>query len=160
MLTVSIYPSPELSKETLKWIRQKAAAHKISVSWKIQDKFVNLNRSEKSSYEEAKATFQGCWIHHRCNSIKDGRFYSCTRPQYIQRIAANPLDFKEDGVDLYAHPEEKLAELIKAHLESSEPIKTCFLCKGGQSNLSTQRQMSPVEIKEQRETLVKICSQI
>jgi cyclic pyranopterin phosphate synthase len=160
MLTVSIYPTPELSKETLKWIHQKAAAHNISVSWKTQDKFVNLNRSEKSNFEEAKETFQGCWIHHRCNSIKDGRFYSCTRPQYIQKIAGNPLDFKEDGVDLYAHPEEKLAELIKAHLESSEPLKTCFLCKGGQSHLSTQRQMNPVEITEQRETLVKICSLI
>ncbi len=160
MLTVSIYPSPPLSKDLLKWIRQKATDHGISVSWKTQDKFVNLNRSEKATYEEAKKTFQGCWIHHRCNSVKDGRFYSCTRPQYIQRMAANPQTFKEDGIDLHAHNESALAILIKQHLESSEPINSCYLCKGGQSTLSTQQQMSPQEIKSQRETILNICSQI
>jgi hypothetical protein len=160
MLTVSIYPFPPLSKESLKWIHRKAAEHGISVSWKTQDKFVNLNRSEKATYEEAKKTFQGCWIHHRCNSVKDGKFYSCTRPQYIQRMAPNHGTFKEDGVDLYTHPQETLALLIKEHLESTEPLHSCFLCKGGQSDLSTQRQMTTQEIKEQRDTIVNICSQI
>lgn len=153
MLTVSIYPSPPVPKETLHFIRKKAREYGISVSWKVQDKFVNMNRKEKSDYETARETFQGCWIHHRCNSIKDGRFYSCTRPQYIQRFAKDPLKFKEDGVDLYSHPPEELAELIKAHLESTEPINSCYLCLGGNAELGTHRQLSPKNIHEEKALL-------
>lgn len=160
MLTVSIYPSPPLSKEHLKWVRTKAAQHNISVSWKTQDKFVNMNRAEKASDEVARATFNGCWIHHRCNSIKNSRFYSCTRPQYIQKFAPNASLFEEDGVDLHAHAPEELPLLIKAHLESTEPINSCYLCKGGQSNLSTQKQMSRQMIQDELHTLRGICSEI
>jgi cyclic pyranopterin phosphate synthase len=160
MLTVSIYPFPELPKDTLHFTKKKAKAHNISVSWKVQDKFVNMNRTTKSDYKTAKETFEGCWIHHRCNSVKDGRFYSCTRPQYIQRFAKNPEKFKEDGVDLLNNPPHLLPDMIKAHLESTEPINSCYLCLGGNATLGVHKQLDGRLIAEGRRTLAGITGEI
>lgn len=160
MLTVSIYPSPPLPKEILRYTRKMASKYNISVSWKVQDKFVNINRSEKSDYQTAKKTFQGCWIHHRCNSIKDGKFYSCTRPQYIQRLAHDPKRFKEDGIDLLGNDPLKLTQLIKDHLESTEPINTCYMCLGGNSTQDVQRQLNGKELNLNREALISMTKEI
>ncbi len=160
MLTVSVYPDPQLGNEKIRWINAKAKENNITVSWKIQDKFVNLNRETVATYEEAKETYQGCWIHHRCNSIKGGRFYSCTRPQYLQKLAVNSEVFLEDGVELAAYDDETLPLVVLKHLQSSEPIRACFVCKGGQSSLDTQRQLSPSEVKTEKNRLIELCKTI
>lgn len=160
MLTVSIYPFPQLSKETLFYIRQKAKENKISVSWKTQDKFVVLNRETKSDYETAKSVYAKCWIHHRCNSVKNGKFYSCTRPQYIQKFASNANRFAEDGVDLHAHDGKQLAHAIQTHLRATEPLNSCYLCKGGNAEMETHAQLSHKLVTERRERLRAIAEEV
>jgi hypothetical protein len=160
MLTVSIYPSPPLSKETLRFIHAKAKEHSIRVSWKVQDKFVTLDRVDKANYDQAKETYKGCWIHHRCNSLKNGRFYSCTRPQYIQKFAANPGRFADDGVDLYSVDEADLSKVLQKHLLSEEPLNSCFLCQGGQADSKNHFQLDRKMIGEKRELLKEISAKI
>lgn len=160
MLTVSIYTAPKLSKETLFYIRRKARENGIKVSWKVQDKFVCLDRSEKSSYETAKETYKGCWIHHRCNSVKNGRFYSCTRPQYIQKFAEQPDKFSADGVALNDYNEKDLASALQKHLMSEEPLNSCYLCQGGQAHSEIHRQLDRTEIGAKKELMKGICREI
>mgnify|MGYP003339364609 CR=1 FL=1 len=80
MLSVSLYPEPALPKDLIRYVAREAARRNIEVSWKMQDKFTCLDRTALATTEQATETFAGCWIRHRCNSIKNGRFYSCTRP--------------------------------------------------------------------------------
>lgn len=160
LLTVSIYPSAPIKKETLFYIKDKAKAHGIRMSWKTQDKFVTLDRSSLATFDEAKATFQDCWIHHRCNSVKNGRFYSCTRPQYIQKFAESPEKFFEDGVELNKFSDEELPIKIQEHLRSTEPLKSCFLCRGGNAELKTHQQLDRKMISDKSEVLKAICREI
>ena len=160
IMTVSLYPEPALPIELIRFIAHEAAARNVRVSWKIQDKFSQLDRSEIADYEAAKRVFQGCWIRQRCNSIKQGRFYCCTRPQYVQRFAPDPAIFLEDGVEIADLDETSLARRIKAHLERSEPLHSCFMCQGGDAPFDTNRQMTAIEAGRKRERLRGLAGQI
>ena len=153
MLAVSLYPEPAVPKETIRFIAREAAARNIEVSWKMQDKFTCLDRTGLAEYEDAKSVFQGCWIRHRCNSIRNGRFYCCTRPQYVQKFAADPSLFLEDGIEVDDPDQAALAQRIKEHLERSEPLHSCFLCNGGDAELDTNRQLTAIEVGRKRESL-------
>jgi hypothetical protein len=153
MLAVSLYPEPSLPKKLIRFIAREAAARKIEVSWKMQDKFTCLDRPVLASYADAKSVFESCWIRHRCNSIRNGRFYCCTRPQYVQKFAAEPSLFLEDGIRVDDPDEEALAHRIKEHLERTEPLNSCFLCNGGNAALDTNRQLTTIEVARKREGL-------
>lgn len=160
MLAVSLYPEPALPKDLIRYMARQARTRNIEVSWKMQDKFTCLDRSETASYREAKDVFADCWIRHRCNSIKNGRFYSCTRPQYIQKLAANPEDFRADGVPVDEPDTGTLALLIQSHLRQTEPLNSCFLCHGGNAPLETHRQLSPFEVRGKRELVNIMTAQV
>ncbi len=160
MLSVSLYPEPALPKDLIRYVAKEAARRNIEVSWKMQDKFTCLDRTTLATHEEATGTFAGCWIRHRCNSIKNGRFYSCTRPQYIQKFAADGPLFAEDGVPVHVEDAAALAARIREHLVQTEPLHSCFLCNGGQAPLDTHRQLSPQSIRTKREQLVSLTAQI
>ncbi len=156
VLAVSLYPEPALPKPLIRFIARAARSRNIQVSWKVQDKFTCLDRSELASYEDAENTFRDCWIRHRCHSIKRGHFYSCTRPQYVQKFATDPQKFLEDGIAVHDADPGALALRIKRHLERSEPLSTCFLCNGGDAPLQTHRQLSPVSVRVKREQMVTL----
>jgi organic radical activating enzyme len=156
MLTVSLYPEPALSKERIRFIARQAAARRIEVSWKVQDKFTCLDRDQAADYADARRVFQDCWIRHRCNSIRHGRFYCCTRPQYVQKFASDRDLFLEDGVPVDDPDSDALALRLKAHLEQTEPLHSCFLCHGGNAPLETNRQLSPAEAEKKRVNLTNI----
>ncbi len=158
MLSISLYPEPALPKQTVRFIAREAARRGIEVSWKMQDKFTCLDRHERASYAEAKDVFAECWIRHRCNSIKNGRFYCCTRPQYVQKFGGEL--YLEDGVEVNDSDEAALAERIKAHLERAEPLHSCFLCNGGHAALETNRQLTAIEIRKKREELTGMAGEI
>lgn len=160
MLSVSLYPEPALPKDLIRYVAREAARRNIEVSWKMQDKFTCLDRSTLATMEEATETFAGCWIRHRCNSIKNGRFYSCTRPQYVQKFAVNGPFFSEDGIPVHVEDAAALATRIRQHLTQSEPLHTCFLCNGGQADLDTHRQLSPQSIRSKRTELINLTTQI
>lgn len=162
ILTVSLYPEPALPKEVIRHIAREAAARGVEVSWKVQDRFNCMDRTEVASYEETYKVFQECWLRHRCHSLKGGRFYSCTRPQYVQKLAgdaASPV-FLQDGVLVDEPDAERLAQTIKAYLERTEPLQSCFLCQGGDAPLETNRQLTPVAVRSRREQLVTLTGQI
>jgi GTP 3',8-cyclase len=160
MLAVSLYPEPSLPKELIRFIAREAAARRIEVSWKMQDKFTCLDRTDLAGYEDAKSTFEGCWIRHRCNSIRNGRFYCCTRPQYVQKFASEPSRFLEDGIRVDDPNEVALAHRIKEHLERTEPLHSCFLCNGGDARLDTNRQLTTIEVRRKREGLTELAGAI
>ncbi len=156
MLTVSLYPDPALPKDRIRSIAREARKRNIEVSWKVQDKFTCLDRSEVAGREETEKTFLGCWIRHRCHSIKKGRFYSCTRPQYAQKFAPDRGKFLEDGIAVNDADADALAVKIKQHLERIEPLRTCFLCHGGDAPLDTHRQLTARSVQAKREQMVAI----
>ena len=156
MISVSLYPDPALPKELIRSIAKEAAARKIEVSWKVQDKFTCLDRTERATATEATDTFADCWIRHRCNTIKNGRFYSCTRPQYVQKFALDGPKFEGDGVAVDDPDGAVLARRIQAHLTQTEPLHSCFLCNGGQAHLGIHRQLTPSAIRTKREGLVQL----
>ena len=168
VLAVSLYPEPGLPKNLIRFIAREARKRNIEVSWKVQDKFTCLDRSELANYAEAEKTFEQCWIRHRCHSIKKGRFYCCTRPQYVQKFASDPQKFLADGFvvsDLDRDREEELncdlpgdapAMRLKQYLERSEPLSTCFLCNGGHAPLETHRQLGPVAVQTKRMQMVSL----
>lgn len=156
MLSVSLYPDPALPRDLIRDIARQAARRNVEVSWKVQDKFTCLDRAEMASPEEARETFAGCWIRHRCNSIKHGRFYSCTRPQYIQKFATDPALFAADGIPVH----EADAGRVRAHLTQETPLHSCFLCHGGQAPLDTHRQLDPLAIRSKRDHLVQLTARI
>ena len=160
MLAVSLYPEPTLPKETIRYIAHEAAVRKIEVSWKVQDKFTCLDRSDLAGYQDAKRVFESCWIRHRCNSIKNGRFYCCTRPQYVQKFAPNPDLFLEDGIEVADPDAAALALRIKAHLERSEPLHSCLICQGGHASLETNRQLTTIEVGRKRERLTAMAGAV
>jgi organic radical activating enzyme len=160
MIAVSLYPEPTLPKDLIRFIARQAAARKIEVNWKVQDKFTCLDRTGLADYEDAKRVFQDCWIRHRCNSIKQGRFYCCTRPQYIQKFATDAQLFREDGIPVDDPDAGALAARIKEHLERTEPLNSCFLCNGGNARLETQRQLTPLEVRTKRESLTILSGRV
>ena len=156
MISVSLYPEPALPKDLIRYIAHEAAVRKIEVSWKVQDKFTCLDRTEKATAVEATDTFADCWIRHRCNTIKNGRFYSCTRPQYVQKFALDGPKFQADGVAVDDPDAAALAQRIQAHLTQTEPLHSCFLCNGGQAHLDIHRQLTPPAIRSKRAALVQL----
>jgi organic radical activating enzyme len=158
ILTVSLYPEPRLPKSLIRFIAREAATHNVRVNWKTQDKFNCMDRAESAGYDETKTVFERCWLRYRCNCVKDGRFYCCTRPQYVRRMAVDPDSFLEDGVDVLTP--DGLAERIKEYLERSEPLQSCFLCQGGDAPLETNRQLTAIEVRRKRESLTNIVSSV
>jgi cyclic pyranopterin phosphate synthase len=160
MLAISLYPEPELPRAQIRAIAHEAASRGITVNWKVQDRFTCLDRSEVAEYEETKRVFEECWIRHRCNSIKQGRFYCCTRPQYVQKFAGDAELFLEDGVVVDDPDVETLASRIKQHLERAEPLYSCFLCQGGNAPLETNRQLTTIAVRSKRERMTALAEEI
>jgi hypothetical protein len=119
-----------------------------------------MDRSDLGGYDETRRIFDGCWIRHRCNSIKQGRFYCCTRPQYVQKFAPNPELFLEDGIAVDDPDEAALALRIRAHLTRSEPLHSCFVCNGGHAPLDTNRQLTAIDVGRKRERLVQMAGAV
>jgi cyclic pyranopterin phosphate synthase len=156
MVAVSLYPEPALPKERIRFIAREGRKRNIEVNWKVQDQFTCLDRTEVASYEETARTFDECWIRHRCNSIKEGRFYCCTRPQYVQKFASDARPFLDDGIPVDDPDAGALVLRIKRHLEQTEPLHSCFLCQGGCAPLDTNRQLTTQSVVRKREQMVML----
>jgi hypothetical protein len=122
------------------------AARNVPINWKVQDRFQCLNRKSLATSAEAREVFDRCWIRRRCNSVREGRFYCCTRPQYAQKLTADSSPFLEDSVELDA-------ARIREHLDRSEPLRTCHLCGGGDAPFDINRQMNSQSLRASRTLL-------
>lgn len=160
MLSVSLYPEPALPKDLIRYIARQAARRNIEVSWKTQDKFTCLDRESLATAEETRDIYADCWIRHRCHSIRNGRFYSCTRPQYIQTFAVDGPSFAADGIPVDDPDAAALSRRIRDLLIRPEPLRSCSICNGGNARLDTHRQLSPRSIQAKREQLVTLTAQM
>jgi cyclic pyranopterin phosphate synthase len=158
MLAVSLYPEPSIPQSEIRRIAREAARRRVEVSWKMQDRFTCLDRDRRATYAEARGVFRDCWIRHRCNSVKNGRFYCCTRPQYVQKFAADPALYRDDGVPLDDPDDVALTARIRDHLERTEPLHSCFLCNGGDAPLAINRQLTTIGVQVKRDRMTAIAA--
>jgi hypothetical protein len=78
----------------------------------------------------------------------------------VQKLAVAPELFIDDGIAIHGEDPAVLAPRLQAHLRGSDPLHSCFLCNGGQAPLATQRQLTPFEVREKRESLVMLTGQV
>jgi organic radical activating enzyme len=167
-LTISLYPRPALAAESIAAITERAARFGVALNWKKQDEFVVMDRAARcEDAAETAAIYGDCWLRERCNVVRDGRFYACTRPPHFatlqreeraRRPRARPTaqgraplplldpetpDLTEDGVALDDAPD--LRERILAYLVRPEPLETCAYCHGGSARTEPHRLLTRAE---------------
>jgi hypothetical protein len=128
-LTISLYPRPALEPETIALVEERAARFGVALNWKRQDEFVVMTRDEPTTdASETVAIYDACWIRERCHMLRDGRFYTCTRPPHFTSYYRGDHDFTGDGIPLEG---ADLADRLLAYLRRDTPLATCAHCLGG-----------------------------
>jgi cyclic pyranopterin phosphate synthase len=142
-LTISLYPRPALSAASRAAIQERAARFEVALNWKQQDEFVVMTRPSPTDDTAATAAiFDGCWIRERCHMLRDGRFYTCTRPPHLQAYHRGALDLTGDGIRL----DEATAEQVHAYLTRPQPLEACAHCLGGSNTLRPHRLLTRDEL--------------
>jgi hypothetical protein len=127
-ITISVYPRPALAPDAIAATELRAARFSVALNWKHQAEFVVMNRSKPATdVDEARGIFDHCWIRERCHMLRNGRFYTCTRPPHLQTYHRGAIDFTGDGI--------VLADLdvttLHSYLTSDRPLAACAHCFGG-----------------------------
>jgi len=144
-LTVSIYPHPSLPADTIAFIERRAAEHAISVNWKRQNEFVDMDLDERrGDTQVTQEIYDDCWLRRRCHIVSKGRFFTCTRPPHFETFYGTEAGFDNDGIVLGEDP--NMAEQILAYLRKPEPLHACSFCRGGNGPGRPHRQMAAGEI--------------
>ena len=82
-------------------IREQAERFGVGLNWKRQDQFVRMARNTPSEDPaETAAVYDQCWLRERCHLVRDGVFYTCTRPPHLQTFYRGRRDFSDDGIVL------------------------------------------------------------
>ena len=146
-LTISVYPKPPLSEPAREAIQAKAESHGVAVNWKIQNEFVDMTLDAPRSDEAANLeVWQECWLRRRCHMLRDGWFYTCTRPVHFDTFHRGKTDFATtDGVRLHEGP--GLLEELYAALVTEKPLESCALCRGGDAELRPHHLLSKREVQ-------------
>jgi hypothetical protein len=148
-LTVSLYPRPRLAEEVIEHVKAKAARFHVRVNWKPQDRFVRMTRDPASSdLVETEAVYRDCWLRERCHLLRDGVFYTCTRPAHFQTVHRGRVDFTQDGLRL--HDGSSLLAEIETYLMRETPLQACFHCHGGSATMEPHRMMGRAELAAAR----------
>lgn len=144
-LTISIYPTPKLHQKTLDYIHNKARIFDVSLNIKHQSNFVVMNRwNETADAEITKDIYLNCWLRERCHIVDKGRFYQCTRPPHLDTFFKGKKDYHQDGILL--HKDASLLEEIFQYLKRSEPLESCYKCKGGSAEEQPHRMQTSKEL--------------
>lgn len=144
-LTLSLYPQPPFPDELLRHVHAQAERHDVALNVKHQDQFQEITLSEPRTDEvDNRRIFAECWLRHRCHMIRDGWFYSCTRPAHFDTFYHTTDFSRADGVRLHDGP--TLVEEIRELLERDEPLKSCELCVGGDGPRFPHRQLTRLEV--------------
>jgi len=144
-LTISIYPTPKLHAKLMDDIYKKADQFNVTLNIKNQETFVEMTQWDNSSDTAAtKEIYSNCWLRERCHIVDKGRFYQCTRPPHFHTFYNGKNDFQQDGVILHEAP--SLLQEIAQYLTRTEPLKSCFNCKGGDAKAHPHRMLSSREI--------------
>lgn len=132
-LTISVYPRPKLPEAA---IAERAARAGVEINWKRQDQFVQMTRATRSEDDaETRTIYSKCWIRERCHLVRDGMFYTCTRPPHFATLQER--DLSADGVRLHEGP--SLRDEILTYLQREQPLEACAFCLGGNAALKPHR---------------------
>lgn len=148
-LTLSLYPEPALSRDAIAAIEERAARFNVALNWKQQDVFVRMNRPALlTDDDENQRVWDTCWLRERCHMIKDGVFFTCTRPPHFHTLDAVPL--AGDGLVL---DDDTGADDVLAYLLRKQPLATCARCFGGNAATGPHRQLSKDDVVVERQKL-------
>ncbi|WP_339385848.1 radical SAM protein [Burkholderia sp. Ac-20379] len=144
-LTISRYPKPALSDALVAYIEAQAARFAVRLNWKVQDVFTTMDRAQPSTdRDEAQRVYRDCWIRERCHMIRDGMFYTCTRPAHFHTLYRGAKDFRADGLPLRDGPE--MLDAMLAYLQREAPLEACLHCQGGSAPVAPHRILKRIEV--------------
>jgi hypothetical protein len=132
---------------TIALAKAKAREHDFVLNIKPVDEFTQVLSPELQA--DPQATFDRCWLRHRCLVVRGDRFYTCTRAAYaddfLARVAHEPspvpIDRDSDGICL-ASTAAQLAD----YLNREAPLGACHYCFGGDGRAEPHYQLSRAEV--------------
>lgn len=147
-LTVSNYASAPVKADILAETVLRARRFDVVLNVKNVATFSTVLVDRPRSDEETQATYDACWLRHRCLVVRDGVFYKCTRAAYhgefhekVAREDAEPHGHATQaslGIPIDA---ERFAERVVAYLEETRPIASCTHCLGSSGPLAPHVQL-------------------
>lgn len=144
-LTISRYPKPSLAPALIEHIEAQAARFNVRLNWKAQDAFSSMTRAQPcDDLAEAQRIYRDCWIRERCHMIRDGMFYTCTRPAHFQTLYQGERDFRSDGLPL--RDDAGMLDALLAYLQREAPLEACLHCYGGSAPQAPHRIMRRIEV--------------
>jgi len=144
-LTISRYPKPQLAPGLIAHIEAQAARFDVRLNWKVQNTFSTMNRTPPSTdLAETQRIYHDCWIRERCHMIRDGMFYTCTRPAHFQTLYQGNRDFRADGLRL--HDDAGMLDALLAYLQREAPLEACLHCHGGSAPQAPHQILRRVEV--------------
>lgn len=144
-LTISRYPKPSLGVDLIAHVERRAARFDVRLNWKVQDVFTAMNRAQPNpDRDDAQRLFHDCWIRERCHMIRDGMFYTCTRPAHFHTLHKGAKDFHVDGLAL--RDSAGLLDAMLAYLQRETPLEACLLCNGGSAPVAPHRILKRIEV--------------
>lgn len=144
-ITVSVYPSANLSEESHAFTLEQGRRFGVKINWKECNDFVQMNRVESQpDNSETEAVFADCWLRGRCHCIRNGVFTACTRPPHMQSLDPTSSEFDRDGYDMLS--KNASAQGLLAYLQREEPLESCAYCNGGAAPEAPHRQIPRTEL--------------
>jgi len=147
-LTISRYPAPVLPPALIAEVETKAARFHVRLNWKQQSTFVTMSLPHPRAADdpETTAVWSRCWLRERCHLLRDGRFYTCTRPVHMQTLLGPTHDLSVDGLPLDGCDPDTLL----TYLRREPPLATCAHCAGGDAPSAPHRLLPAAELKRLR----------
>jgi len=147
-LTVSSYASAPLRPELVAETEERARRFDVVLNLKPVDTFSTVLSRTARREAEAQATYDACWLRHRCLVVRGGVFYKCTRAAYHAdyhayvdldaRDAAAEATQRAQGLPLDA---PDFAVRLAAYLGSFSRIASCTHCYGSSGPLAPHVQL-------------------
>ncbi len=148
-LTISRYPRPALSDALVAHIEERAARFDVRLNWKVQNDFTIMTRDRPSTDHAAtRDIYDNCWIRERCHMVRDGMFYTCTRPAHFHTLHGGKSDYQGDGLAL--RDDDRMQDDLLAYLNREQALKACAECLGGAAPQAPHRIMRRAEVAEIR----------
>ena len=140
---VSLYPAFEKNRgKIVRLLREKSRGRRFTFNVIGKSHFYDVETRDAKplSAELAQQSYRNCDRAIRGQFVEDGYFYKCMRPVSTEEYLRNrgckedlPDFRKVDGVAIHA---PDLHGRLKAYMESSECLQSCFYCTMGIKNQS------------------------
>lgn len=147
-LTVSSYASAPVRDELLAATEIRAARFDVVLNVKPVDTFSTVLTREPRAPADVQATYDACWLRHRCLVVRSGVFYKCTRAayhaDYHARVELDRGDADAEatqrslGIPLDA---PDFAARLAAYLASGDVLASCTHCLGSSGPLAPHVQL-------------------